>query len=224
MRPMDGTSCSHAFTTQVCRLEHANVPIRLDIDLHGRRYRDSITWNYYEHLMSPDAFASRTVVDLKLGSGFQEAIAESIRRQLCAYNRSVKKKRRNAREQYSKVQVLCIDVRVNQWMFHDQIEWDIHNGWNCPETFAAGLCRDMGLPGFFQSLIATAIREQVIHYRVLEANPDLPVSSSFNSAQDTNSEKQDGFLSADPSSSVRDSLHLENILRTPEERGSSWVK
>lgn len=75
------------------------VPIRLDIEIEGQRYKDAFTWNpsgnfklnlflfihylwFYSNVVDPDSevvvFAKRTVKDLKLPPAFVTQIAQSI--------------------------------------------------------------------------------------------------------------------------------------------------
>ncbi|KAK3005888.1 hypothetical protein RJ639_017788 [Escallonia herrerae] len=62
------------------------VPIRLDIEIDGQRFRDAFTWNpavfFIDDDIDPDSevvvFAKRTVKDLKLPPAFVTQIVQSI--------------------------------------------------------------------------------------------------------------------------------------------------
>ncbi|KAI7724629.1 hypothetical protein M8C21_009802 [Ambrosia artemisiifolia] len=54
------------------------VPIRLDIEIDGQRYRDTFTWNPSDPDSEISMFAKRTVKDLKLPPPFVTQIAQSI--------------------------------------------------------------------------------------------------------------------------------------------------
>jgi SWI/SNF-related matrix-associated actin-dependent regulator of chromatin subfamily B protein 1 len=54
------------------------VPIRLDIQFEGQRYKDAFTWNPSDPDNEVVIFAKRTVKDLKLPYAFVTQIAQSI--------------------------------------------------------------------------------------------------------------------------------------------------
>ncbi|XP_017973987.1 PREDICTED: chromatin structure-remodeling complex protein BSH isoform X5 [Theobroma cacao] len=54
------------------------VPIRLDIEVDGQRYKDAFTWNPNDPDSEVVMFARRTVKDLKLAPGFIPQIVQSI--------------------------------------------------------------------------------------------------------------------------------------------------
>ncbi|GJV51566.1 chromatin structure-remodeling complex protein BSH [Tanacetum coccineum] len=54
------------------------VPIRLDIDVEGQRYKDTFTWNPTDPESDVTMFAKRTVRDLKLPPTFVAPIYQSI--------------------------------------------------------------------------------------------------------------------------------------------------
>ncbi|XP_073104645.1 chromatin structure-remodeling complex protein BSH isoform X3 [Elaeis guineensis] len=54
------------------------IPIRLDIEIDGQRYKDAFTWNPNDPDSEVVSFAKRTVKDLKLPPTFMTQIAQSI--------------------------------------------------------------------------------------------------------------------------------------------------
>ncbi|KAK3003189.1 hypothetical protein RJ639_019918 [Escallonia herrerae] len=54
------------------------VPIRLDIEIDGQRFRDAFTWNPADPDSEVVVFAKRTVKDLKLPPAFITQIVQSI--------------------------------------------------------------------------------------------------------------------------------------------------
>ncbi|CAL5199097.1 unnamed protein product [Lathyrus oleraceus] len=54
------------------------VPIRLDIEIDGHRYKDTFTWNPYDPDYEVVVFSKRTMKDLKLPPPFVTQIAQSI--------------------------------------------------------------------------------------------------------------------------------------------------
>ncbi|WMV54080.1 hypothetical protein MTR67_047465 [Solanum verrucosum] len=54
------------------------VPIRLDIEIDGKRFKDAFTWNASDPDSEVVVFARRTVKDLKFPTAFVTQIAQSI--------------------------------------------------------------------------------------------------------------------------------------------------
>ncbi|ORX79148.1 SNF5-domain-containing protein, partial [Anaeromyces robustus] len=137
------------------------VPIRIDFDLNGVKFRDSFTWNLNETLITPEYFADIICEDFNLShSVFQPVIVKAIKEQIDEYY------------MYSQMSEEVIDIKdsstVNdldiiigdQWL-KDQFEWDICNRRNNPEEFADKLIEDLGLEPEFKTAIAHSIREQI---------------------------------------------------------------
>nr|XP_016440413.1 PREDICTED: chromatin structure-remodeling complex protein BSH-like isoform X2 [Nicotiana tabacum] len=91
------------------------VPIRLDIEIDGQRFRDAFSWNPNDPDSEVVVFAKRTVKDLKLPPGFITQIAQSIQ----------------------------LDLRVNHTVIKDHFFWDLNNFESDPEEFARTFCKDM---------------------------------------------------------------------------------
>ncbi|XP_077218425.1 transcription regulatory protein SNF5, putative (BSH) isoform X2 [Tasmannia lanceolata] len=134
------------------------VPIRLDIEIDGQRFKDAFTWNPSDPDTEVVAFAKRTVKDLKLPHAFTIQIAQSIQNQLTEF-RSYE-----GQEMYTgeKLVPLKLDLRVNRTVIRDQFLWDLNNFESDPEEFARTFCRDLdiGDPEVGPA-IAVAIREQL---------------------------------------------------------------
>ncbi|KAF1867054.1 hypothetical protein Lal_00049482 [Lupinus albus] len=110
------------------------VPIRLDIEIDGQRYKDAFTWNPSDPDSEVVVFAKRTVKDLKLPPAFVTQIAQSIQ----------------------------LDLRVNHTLVKDHFLWDLNNFESDPEEFARNFCIDMGIEDpEVGPAIAFAIREQL---------------------------------------------------------------
>ncbi|GMN51434.1 hypothetical protein TIFTF001_020589 [Ficus carica] len=140
------------------------VPIRLDIEVDGQRFKDAFTWNPSDTDYEIVVFAKRTVKDLKLPPS-----------QLTDF-RSFE-----GQEMYTgeKIVPIKLDLRVNHTLIRDQFLWDMNNFESDPEEFAKTFCKDLGIedpevanilelninavffPSFFQPAIAFAIREQL---------------------------------------------------------------
>ncbi|KAF7837616.1 chromatin structure-remodeling complex protein BSH [Senna tora] len=117
------------------------VPIRLDIEIDGQRYKDAFTWNPSDPDSEVVMFAKRTVKDLKLPPAFVTQIAQSIQSQLAEF-RSYEGQDMYAGE---KIVPIKLDLRVNHTLIKDQFLWDLNNFESDPEEFARNFCKDMDI-------------------------------------------------------------------------------
>ncbi|KAK6262936.1 hypothetical protein QUC31_008752 [Theobroma cacao] len=134
------------------------VPIRLDIEVDGQRYKDAFTWNPSDPDSEVVMFARRTVKDLKLAPGFIPQIVQSIQSQLADF-RSYE-----GQDMYAgdKIVPIKLDLRVNHTVIRDQFLWDLNNFESDPEEFSRTLCKDLGIEDpEVGPAIAYAIREQL---------------------------------------------------------------
>lgn len=139
------------------------VPIRLDIEIDGQRFKDAFTWNPSDPDSEVAVFAKKTVKDLKLPTGFITQIAQSIQSQLTEF-RSYEGQDMFIGE---KVVPIKLDLRVNQILIRDQFLWDLNNSESDPEEFAKSFCADMGIEDpEVGPAIAFAIREQLYEIAV----------------------------------------------------------
>ncbi|KAG7631608.1 SNF5/SMARCB1/INI1 [Arabidopsis suecica] len=117
------------------------VPIRLDIQFEGQRYKDAFTWNPSDPDNEVVIFAKRTVKDLKLPYAFVTQIAQSIQSQLSDFRAY------EGQDMYTgeKIIPIKLDLRVNQTLIKDQFLWDLNNFESDPEEFARTLCKDLGV-------------------------------------------------------------------------------
>jgi len=139
--------------------EEILVPIRLEIDIEGKRLRDSFTWNFNEKLITPEQFANSMCEDLDLPQIFESAIATSIKHQLEAFREFIR-----TFSYYTSnngLILIQLDLRIHDLKIKDQFEWDITNKRNNPESFARSMCGDLGLSAEFSVAIAHNIREQL---------------------------------------------------------------
>ncbi|KAG7029042.1 Chromatin structure-remodeling complex protein BSH [Cucurbita argyrosperma subsp. argyrosperma] len=152
------------------------VPIRLDIEIDGQRFKDAFTWNPTDPDSEVVVFAKRTVKDLKLPPAFITQIAQSIQSQLTEF-RSFE-----GQDMYTgeKIITIKLDLRVNNTLIRDQFLWDLNNYESDPEEFSRTFCKDLGIEDpevgvsknqlnlkiykinfFVHPAIAVAIREQL---------------------------------------------------------------
>lgn len=134
------------------------VPIRVDIEVDGQRYRDAFTWNPRDPDSEVITFAKRTAKELKLPATFVPQMLHSIQGQLAEF-RSYEGQEMQVKE---KIMPLKIDLRVNNTIVRDQFLWDIGNLESDPEEFARTLCDDLNITDpEVGPAIAVCIREQL---------------------------------------------------------------
>ncbi|KQK07641.1 chromatin structure-remodeling complex protein BSH isoform X2 [Brachypodium distachyon] len=134
------------------------VPIRVDVEVDGQRYRDAFTWNPRDPDSEIISFAKRTAKDLKLPASFVPQMLQSIQGQLAEF-RSYEGQEMQIKE---KIMPLKIDLRVNNTLVRDQFLWDIGNLDSDPEEFARTLCDDLNITDpEVGPAIAVSIREQL---------------------------------------------------------------
>ncbi|KAL7119685.1 hypothetical protein ACP275_02G077600 [Erythranthe tilingii] len=139
------------------------VPIRLDIEIDGQRFRDAFTWNPSDPDSEVALFAKRTAKDSKLPPAFITQIAQSIQTQLTDF-RSYE-----GQDMYTgeKIVPIKLDLRVNHTLIKDNFLWDLNNFESDPEEFAKMFCKDMGIVDpEVGPAIAISIREQLYEIAV----------------------------------------------------------
>jgi len=147
------------------------VPIRLDMEIDGTKLRDTFTWNRNEQVITPEMFAEVVCDDLDLNPlMFVPAIATAVRQQL---EQSVPQ---GVLVPYSDTRVVIkLNIHVGNISLNDQFEWDMADPSNCPETFAACLCAELGLGGEFVTAIAYSIRGQLCWHQRTYAFSESPL-------------------------------------------------
>ncbi|EEF43211.1 chromatin structure-remodeling complex protein BSH [Ricinus communis] len=134
------------------------VPIRLDIEIDGHRFKDAFTWNPSDPDSEVVVFAKRTAKDLKLPPAFVMQIAQSIQTQLSEF-RSYEGQDMFTGEKFVPIK---LDLRVNRTLIKDQFLWDLNNFDSDPEDFATTFCKDLGIQDpEVAPAVAFAIREQL---------------------------------------------------------------
>ena len=127
------------------------IPIRLDIDMQGRRLRDAFLWDEHNELCTPEIFASRLVCDEGLPRCFASAISKSIRRQV--YSSCSRRHAHN-----NSLTTIVLDIVIGEITYHDVFQWDSSSS---SIMFAKKTCKDLELPGSFEAAIAYAIEERI---------------------------------------------------------------
>lgn len=133
------------------------VPIRLELVVDGKQVQETFTWNAQETDLTPHMFARLMAADLGLPESSHEEIVTAMQDQIDAF---VPAKRRRVDGGESR-QVVRLDMRIGRVVIRDQFEWDLNSTENCPESFAAQLCAELGLHSEFVPSVAHAVREQL---------------------------------------------------------------
>jgi hypothetical protein len=57
------------------------------------------------------------------------------------------------------LKTLNVDLRLENFHFKDQLEWDMNNTMNSPEALAEITARELGMPEQYEPRISHALRE-----------------------------------------------------------------
>lgn len=135
------------------------IPININVELEGKRFKDIFFWDYFEPYLNPEQFIKILIEDNNLPSSFETEIMNQLLRQIALYNPN----------EYifdgEVIKTIKIDVRIEDKLITDQFEWDINNPNNKPEEFAKMYCQDLGLNTEFVLPIAHSIKEQIFEFR-----------------------------------------------------------
>eukprot|EP00898_Chlorokybus_atmophyticus_P000225 jgi/Chlat1/1202/Chrsp115S01667 len=140
------------------------TPVRIDLELEGRRLKDSFLWNTDEPETSYVPFARQLCAEKDLPKPFVHAVAAAIQAQVGEYQAVQAAGSSGANLHYdTNLHVIKLDVRVGNLHLTDQFVWDISNRELSPEAFAEQLCRDVHVDHNREMpiAVATAIREEV---------------------------------------------------------------
>ena len=135
------------------------IPININVELEGVKYKDSILWNLHEPYLTLETFVQILASDNNLSSDFEKEILAQMKRQISFY------KKFNRIEGDEILKTIKIDLLIGNIEYKDQFEWDINNPENDPEEFAKNVCVDLGLGTEFVVPIAHAIRIQILEHQ-----------------------------------------------------------
>ncbi|KAG6582138.1 Chromatin structure-remodeling complex protein BSH, partial [Cucurbita argyrosperma subsp. sororia] len=138
------------------------IPIRLDIEIDGQRFKDAFTWNSSD----PDSEGALCKED-----------GERFKASPVIYNTNCtihsKFQSFEGQDMYSGETVISIklDLRVNNTLIKDQSLWDLNNYESDPEEFSMTFCKDLGIEDpEVGPAIAFVIREQLYEIAVQNVN------------------------------------------------------
>ena len=155
-------------------LQEVLIPIRIDFEVDGgNRIRDVLTWNLNEPSLTPRKYAEIFCLDAGLPVGYVELIAETIHTQIQEFKSFVK----TGIVLDSGHVPIRLELQVGRQLLRDKFMWDISpENTLTPETFAAQMAADLGLPSEFCILIAHSVREQIqqhlVEYQTVELDMD----------------------------------------------------
>jgi SWI/SNF-related matrix-associated actin-dependent regulator of chromatin subfamily B protein 1 len=134
------------------------IPIRIDVEIEGRRFKENVCWNLDEPYMAPENFAKIIAEENNLNPAFEHEISNAIKKSVSVHKKYVP-------QAPELIKVIELDVRIDNLCLKDKFEWDINDTTNNPEDFALKLCNELGLNNEFMTQIAHSIREQIQAYQ-----------------------------------------------------------
>ena len=174
------------------------IPININIELEGKKFKDIFFWNLNEPYLKEDDFAKILVDDNQLPAGFEGEIISQMKRQISQY-----KKYEDIEGEILKT--IKLDIRIGEIVYNDQIEWDINNPNNSPEEFAKSVCKDLGIGTEFVLPISHSIREQILEFQKAAVN-----------------EKKNYLPRYSQSGNNKNKVDLNNYLRDIYNRETEW--
>jgi SWI/SNF-related matrix-associated actin-dependent regulator of chromatin subfamily B protein 1 len=178
------------------------IPININIELEGKKYKDIFFWNLNEPYLTVESFAKILCEDNNLPNGFETEIINHMNKQISQYKYG---KYENLEGEILKT--IKIEIRIDDMVYNDTFEWDINNPLNNPENFAMTVCKDIGLGSEFVLPISHSIREQVNEFQKAAVN-------------ERKNYYYNGYYSK--SSSVRNRIDINNFLRDIYDDESEW--
>jgi len=136
------------------------IPIEIEIDREGVKFKDTILWDLAQPWLNAALFAQITREDLDLPQSFETEIAKQIEDRVIQYIKEQKLRSRSSKKD-EEIIPIEIDLRIDDLYFRDKFTWDTSNQDADPEYFARVLCTDVGLDGAFEVAIAQEIRKQI---------------------------------------------------------------
>lgn len=146
------------------------VPIRLNLEYDSYRITDFLLWNANEDVITPEAFAAVTCVDMDLPQNFVPQIATAIRNQLSDYSSVANV---TLPQDMGFHVIINLNVNLNKQLYEDKFEWDLGSDIT-PQVFAKSVVQDLGLVGEFYPAIAHAIYEVLYRMKKEAVDGHLP--------------------------------------------------
>ncbi|KAJ3000989.1 SWI/SNF chromatin-remodeling complex subunit [Globomyces sp. JEL0801] len=152
------------------------VPIRIDVETDGVKWRDTFTWNLNEAIITPDQFAKALCDDVALTPLLIPLISAQIKEQLEDYRNhapeliGTDETATRGNDSIDDGEKDLAELRIII-----KFEWDMACRRNNPELFADTLVSELGLYPEFKTAIAHSIREQIHSAKksLLVANHDF---------------------------------------------------
>jgi len=132
------------------------VPIMINVEKGGLKFKDHFLWDRNDKSISPRTFSAQLCKDEELPLSCAEEIAEAIGHQIEKYSTISDMKLG------SRLVTIKLNVQLGTTLLQDKFIWDHAETAFTPEQFAEVLCADLGVGGGFIPLVACSIREQLI--------------------------------------------------------------
>eukprot|EP00730_Choanoeca_flexa_P002838 TRINITY_DN11199_c0_g1_i3.p1 TRINITY_DN11199_c0_g1~~TRINITY_DN11199_c0_g1_i3.p1 ORF type:complete len:439 (+),score=84.95 TRINITY_DN11199_c0_g1_i3:123-1439(+) len=133
------------------------VPIRINLDHDGHKFRDQFMWNANDKTVTPLMFATILAQDAELPIACRQLIAKAIQEQLDASKQSA------VLDLSSRHAHIKVEVQYGASLLRDNLEWS-HGSANV-EQFAQVACNELGLPQEYVPVLAHGIHEQLLNDR-----------------------------------------------------------
>lgn len=146
------------------------VPINLDMDIDGKKLKDTFLWNGNECCIKPQEFAEILCNDLDLNPlVFVPEIKSAIEQQLETASSTFVSSDKLLHGQSDQRVIIKLNIQIGNVSLNDQFEWDMSDEKNNPVEFAKNLCADLSLGSEFVPAIVHSIRGQLIWHRKMYA-------------------------------------------------------
>jgi SWI/SNF-related matrix-associated actin-dependent regulator of chromatin subfamily B protein 1 len=149
------------------------VPIRLDMDIDGKKLKETFHWNKNESIIKPEEFGEALCNDLDLNPlQFVPPIKLAIEQQLDAASSTQVSSDKLLHEQTDQRVVIKLNIHIGNVSLTDQFEWDMSDERNDPQEFSNQLVADLGLGNEFIPAIVHSIRGQILWHKKMYACSD----------------------------------------------------
>lgn len=152
-----------------CQSENL-VPITLDMDIDGKKLKDTFLWNENECCIKPEEYAEILCNDLDLNPLiFVPEIKSAIDQQIDAASSTFVSSDKLLHGQTDQRVIIKLNLQIGNVSLIDQFEWDLSDEKSNPEEFAKNLCADLSLGQEFVPAIVHSIRGQLVWHRKMYA-------------------------------------------------------
>ena len=96
------------------------IPIHLELELDGKKYKEMFCWNVNEPYFTPEEFVKLLISENTLLGPFENQIIETIKKAI-SHHRTHKPKPEEC------LKILELDIKIDNICLKDRFEWDIND-------------------------------------------------------------------------------------------------